>query len=148
MLSWIRNLEDSWLGRWRYVLLGEWSNCKHLDSVHKKLVHDLKSKCNVDVNESLLKVIIGGGIDGLKGESSITQLCPKTGCYIGAIRYSDEESCRTPTNASNGAENQPCLALRLIHGAVNELQGEENRNREPIILVLDSEVQVCFSSFL
>ncbi|XP_021889373.1 separase isoform X3 [Carica papaya] len=138
----LRNLEDSWLGRWRYVLLGEWSNCKHLDSVHKKLVHDLKSKCNVDVNESLLKVIIGGGIDGLKGESSITQLCPKTGCYIGAIRYSDEESCRTPTNASNGAENQPCLALRLIHGAVNELQGEENRNREPIILVLDSEVQM------
>ncbi|KAJ0007712.1 hypothetical protein Pint_29731 [Pistacia integerrima] len=56
----LRKVEDSWLGHWKYMFLGEWSNCKNLDKILKKLARDLKIKCKVDVNESLLRVVLGG----------------------------------------------------------------------------------------
>ncbi|CAB79252.1 putative protein [Arabidopsis thaliana] len=117
----LRNLEASWLGPWRCLLLGEWSNYKLPDSAQKKLVNDLKSKCKMEVNEMLLKVILGG-----------------RGGYL----Y-EEDSCKTPTAASNISESRHELALKLIHDAASKLgQQDGHENREPIILVLDPEVQM------
>ncbi|BFG35046.1 hypothetical protein CerSpe_213200 [Prunus speciosa] len=136
-----RNLEDSWFGPWRCVLLGEWSNCKQLDLVHKKLVQDLKSKCKVDIDESLLKVILGGSKYAFEGGAYVSQLCFKKGCYIGKAGCSEEEKCLTSPGEYNGIEKQSELAFQLIHEAVNELEGLCSVNREPIILVLDFEIQ-------
>uniref|UniRef100_A0A2N9IGR6 separase n=1 Tax=Fagus sylvatica TaxID=28930 RepID=A0A2N9IGR6_FAGSY len=136
----LRNIEDSWLGHWKYVLLGEWSNRKHLDLTYKKLVHDLKSKCKLDVNESLLKVILGGSKYAFEGEACISRLCLRSGCYVGRAGYCNEAKCGTSSNASVGVDKQSELAFQLIQEAVNELEGEDSVNREPIILVLDSEM--------
>lgn len=136
-----RNLEDSWLGPLRYVLLGEWSNRKHLDLVHKKLVHDLKSKCKLEVDESLLYVILGGSKFAFE-EAGVLQLCFRSGCYVDKVGYSDEANCGTSYNASNGVDKQYELAFQLVQEAVKKLEGEDSINREAIILVLDCEVQV------
>ncbi|XP_010433961.1 PREDICTED: separase-like [Camelina sativa] len=140
----LRNLEASWLGPWRCLLLGEWSNYKLPDSVQKKLVNNLKSKCKMEVNEMLLKVILGGGTENLKGEACVAQLSLRNGCYVGRGGYLyEEDSCKTPTAASNISESRHELALKLIHDAAAKLgQQDEHENREPIILVLDPEVQM------
>ncbi|XP_065870788.1 separase isoform X2 [Euphorbia lathyris] len=137
----LRKLEDVWFGPWRYVLLGELSNFKHLDSVQKKLVSNLKSKCKLDVSESILKVILGGGRYALDGEAFIFDLLlSRKGCFIGKGAYSEEEMCETLVKET-GAQKLSDLAIQLIYEAVNELE-EDFVNREPLILVLDSEVQM------
>ncbi|KAL5787518.1 hypothetical protein ACOSP7_004467 [Xanthoceras sorbifolium] len=136
----LSKLEDLWLGPWKYMLLGEWSNCMRLDSIHKKLSRDLKSKCKVDVNENILRVILGGLKCGCRVEE-YTQLCLDKGCYIGTVGSYDENRCRTPTKGMNGVEMFSELAYELIHEAVNELE-EDSVNREPTVLVLDCEVQM------
>ncbi|XP_010448796.1 PREDICTED: separase isoform X2 [Camelina sativa] len=140
----LRNIEASWLGPWRCLLLGEWSNYKLPDSVQKKLVNNLKSKCKMEVNEMLLKVILGGGTENLKGEACVAQLSLRNGCYVGRGGYLyEEDNCKTPTAASNISESRHELALKLIHDAAAKLgQQDEQENREPIILVLDPEVQM------
>ncbi|KAE8727211.1 putative Kinetochore protein ndc80 [Hibiscus syriacus] len=93
------NLEDSWLGPWRHELLGDCLECENLNTVHKKLVRNLKSKCKVDINESYLKLVLG------------------------AAKFYIEEVC---------------LSKRLV----NELHWEDTISREPIILILDLDVQM------
>lgn len=141
MIPLTRNLEDSWLGPFRYVLLGQWSNRKHLDLVHKKLVHDLKSKCKLEVNESLLNVILGGSKDAFE-EAGVLQLCLRRGYSVDKVGYRDEANRGTSFDVANGIEKQDELAFQLVQEAVKKLEGEETINREAIILVLDCEVQV------
>ncbi|VVB12005.1 unnamed protein product, partial [Arabis nemorensis] len=140
----LRNLEASWLGPWRCLLLGDLSNYKLPDSVQKKIVNDLKSKCKMEVNEMLLRVILGGGIENFKGEACIAQISLRNGCYVGRGGYLyEEDSCKTPTTASNISESRHGLALKLIHEAAAKLEQQDgHENREPIILVLDPEVQM------
>ncbi|CAA7060137.1 unnamed protein product [Microthlaspi erraticum] len=140
----LRNLEASWLGPWRCLLLGDLSNFNLPNSVQRKLVKDLKSKCKMEVNEMLLKVILGGGIENFKGEACIAQLSLRNGCYVGRGGYLyEEDSCKTPTAASNVSESRHGLALQLIHDAASKLeQHDGDEDREPIILVLDPEVQM------
>ncbi|KAK2664690.1 hypothetical protein Ddye_003264 [Dipteronia dyeriana] len=133
----LSKLEDLWLGPWKYMLLGEWSNSKRLDSIHKKLSRDLKSKCKVDVNENLLRVILDGLKCGCKTEE-YTELCLSKGCYIGNVG-SNYEDCRMP---SKGVEKFSELAYQLIQEAVDELEEEDSVNREPTVLVLDCEIQM------
>ncbi|KAK9290720.1 hypothetical protein L1049_008894 [Liquidambar formosana] len=137
----LRDLEDSWLGPWKYLLLGEWSDCRRLDSIKKKLVHDLKCKYKVDVNESLLKGILGGAKYAFEKEECFSQIFLNKGCYIGRVRYHDGERCETLLDTC-GVESLSGLAFQLILEAANELEEEECVNREPIILVLDCEVQM------
>ncbi|XP_048596928.1 separase-like isoform X3 [Brassica napus] len=140
----LRTLEDSWLGPWRCLLLGGLSNFKLPDSVQKKLIKDLKSKCKMEINEMLLKVILGGGMEDIKGEACVAQLSLRNGCYVGRGGYLyEEDSCKTPTAAPNISESRHVLALQLIHEAATKLEQQDgHENREPIILVLDPEVQM------
>lgn len=128
------------------MLLGEFSNCKHLDSVQKKLIRNLKSKCKMDVNESFLKVILGGryALDG--GDFFADLVYLEKSCFIGKTLYSDEETCQTLYNEPEGIEKLSDLAIQLLHDALNELE-EDSLNREPIILVLDCDIQVCLPWF-
>ncbi|KDP43629.1 hypothetical protein JCGZ_16916 [Jatropha curcas] len=136
----VRKLEDIWFGSLRHVLLGELSNHNHLDSVLKKLKCNLKSKCKVDINESFLKVTLGAGRCALDGEVCVSDLLSlRKGCFIGKALYSDGKTHED--NKSEGVRKLPDLAIQLLSEAVNELE-EDSVNREPVILVLDSEVQM------
>lgn len=135
-----RTIEDSWLGPWKYILLGGWSNRKHVDSVLNTLVLNLKSKCKMDVNEGLLKIILEGSEDVLVGFDS--KLYSRKGCFVGRARFYDKEKSNPFQNALNGVDKLSTLALKLIQDAKKELEGEDGTSREPIILVLDYDVQV------
>ncbi|XP_038681739.1 separase isoform X2 [Tripterygium wilfordii] len=140
--NFLRNLEDSWLGPWRYMLLGGWSKHGILDRVHKMLMRDLKTKCKMDVNESFLNVFIGGARHAFEEETNVEWLCSKKGCYVGKAGFCNEENIEKLPNTSNGIKKLTELAFQLIQEAIDELEEEENVKRESIILVLDSEVQM------
>ncbi|KAK6945493.1 hypothetical protein RJ641_013037 [Dillenia turbinata] len=126
----LRELEDSGLGPWKYLLLGELSDSKKLDTVNKKLVRDLKVKCKMEVNQNLLRLIIGSGKDACENKLFVSQLLLGKGCCISRVECFDE---RIPKVSPE--------TLQLIVAATNALE-EECTKREPIILVLDSEVQM------
>ncbi|XP_038885485.1 separase isoform X3 [Benincasa hispida] len=126
-------IEDSWLGPWKFMLLGDWSNRKHVDFVLNSLVLNLKSKCKLDVNESLLKVILEVSEEVLEAFDS--KLYSRKGCIVGRASFYDKER-------SNELDQVSGLAFKLIQDAKKELQGEDNTSREPIILVLDYDVQM------
>ncbi|GMI87982.1 EXTRA SPINDLE POLES, RADIALLY SWOLLEN 4, homolog of separase, HOMOLOGY OF SEPARASE 1 [Hibiscus trionum] len=124
----LSNLEDSWLGPWKHVLLGDCLDCESLNTVHKKLARDLKSKCQMSISESYLKLVLGAAKSDIE-EACLSKQCLQKGCYIGAAK-------------SNGIDSVSALASRLIRKAANELHWEDTISREPIILVLDLDVQM------
>ncbi|XP_052490247.1 separase isoform X2 [Gossypium raimondii] len=132
----LSNLEDSWLGPWRHVLLGDCLDCRSLNTVHKKLVQDLKSKCKMDINESYLKLVLGAAKFDIE-EACLSLRCLRKGCYTGKLEHHEQENSQT-----NGIDDVSALASQLIREAVNELHMEDAICREPIILVLDLEVQM------
>ncbi|KAG2326377.1 hypothetical protein Bca52824_009105 [Brassica carinata] len=133
----LRNLEDTWLGPWRHLLLAESSNNSKLHkSTQKKLVEELREKCNMEVNETLLKVFLGNDTaDG--GDAWISQLCSKNGCYIGSDHIDEENG----TSISDDLQIRYRLALQLIRDSGIKLE-DYNEKGEPIILVLDHEIQM------
>ncbi|TKY71312.1 Separase protein [Spatholobus suberectus] len=137
----LRNLEESWFGSWKCLLLGQWLNCKSFDLVLKKLVNDLRSKCKLDVNEGLLKIILGGSKYVCDGKALVSQLCSKKDCYIAKVGYCDEAR-KGMLNAANGFGMSSEVAFELLNEALNVLEVDDSVNREPIILVLDYEVQM------
>lgn len=126
------------------MLLGEWSDREQLDSVLEDLVCSLKSKCKMEIDESVLKVILGGSKYDFEGGPFVTQLCRKKGSYINKFGCLEEEKCMASCNDSNGGDNLSEWAYKLVSEAVNELRGlHSSVNIKPTILVLDYEVQVC-----
>nr|XP_011462140.1 PREDICTED: separase [Fragaria vesca subsp. vesca] len=139
----LKNLEDSWFGAWKLMLLGEWSDREQLDSVLEDLVCSLKSKCKMEIDESVLKVILGGSKYDFEGGPFVTQLCRKKGSYINKFGCLEEEKCMASCNDSSGGDNLSESAYKLVSEAVNELKGLHSCvNIEPTILVLDYEVQM------
>lgn len=119
--------------------MGESSNSKLHESTQKKLVEELRAKCNMEVNETLLKVFLGN--DTAKdGDSWISQLCSKNGCYIGG-HPSDHIDEENGSSISDDLQSRYRLALQLIRDSGIKLE-DYNEKREPIILVLDHEIQV------
>lgn len=117
-------------------------NCKKFDSVLKNLVNDLRSKCKLDVNEDLLKIILGGSKYVCEGKTLALQLCSKKDCYIAKVGYCDETRSGILLNAANESGMSSEVAFELLNEALNVLEVDDFVNREPIILVLDYEVQV------
>ncbi|XP_030513656.2 separase isoform X1 [Rhodamnia argentea] len=135
-------LEESWLGPWRCLLLGGSLNCTRMETVLKKLVHDLKHKCKINIDAGLLEVILGGLKLGSKTEALIPLLQSNRNCYVGSINQYVEERGSIPSFACEGAGELTELAFQLIHEAIKDLEEEVHMYTEPIILVLDSEVQM------
>ncbi|CAL5425827.1 unnamed protein product [Camellia sinensis] len=141
----LRDLEDSWFGPIvQFLLLGEWSGCEHQES-QKKLMHNLKVKCKVDAHESLIKVNIGGAKHICEREESILQLILNKGCFIDGVGYCNQERWGTYADTSDVVESLSKKALKLILEAAREVEEEECLNREPVILVLDFDVQVFWA---
>ncbi|OWM84928.1 hypothetical protein CDL15_Pgr027715 [Punica granatum] len=137
----LRKLEDLWLGPWKYLLLGGLINSSHLDSLHRKLMRDLKSKCKVDASEALVRVILGGAKSASEAETFIPELHSKRSCHICCITQHDEAR-PDRTSTSDRADKLSSLASQLVQQAISELEVEDDAHREPTILVLDCEVQM------
>lgn len=140
----LRNLEDSWLGPWRCLLLGELSECELLDSLVKKLSDHFRCKARADVHESLLKVILGGAKYGCEKENCISQMVINKGCHLhGGVHGNSKVSYKTSTEVENLCDS----VYKSIFDEVQEMEETESMSRRPVILVLDLEVQVCLLVF-
>ncbi|CAN1263571.1 ESP1 [Linum perenne] len=141
----LRSLEEKWFGPWRIVLSTGLSNSKEMDVVESKLTRDLKSKCKVNANQILLKVILGAG-DELDAELCVKLLLSvKNGCIVGQPGLSEEGSFEAKPEDSEAVKRQTDLAAKLLHEALNkvkELKEQISVSREAAILVLDHEVQM------
>ncbi|KAI3788961.1 hypothetical protein L2E82_01744 [Cichorium intybus] len=129
----LRDVEDLWFGPWKLLLLGECSDNKHLDSLQKKLMNDLKSESKIDVHESILKVIIGGGGHAASlQEEWLSESILKKGCFVGGSKCHSHETHHVPYPTKQD----------LILNAISEIGKEDLADRKPVILVLDFEIQM------
>ena len=94
----IRDVEDSWLGTWKYLLLGMWPSCNHLDSIKKSLSRD---------------------------EMDLLQHVVTNKCYVGLT-----------------SEETSMLLFNSMLEMSDSVDQAECISGKPIILVLDTEVQV------
>ncbi|GMH28096.1 hypothetical protein Nepgr_029939 [Nepenthes gracilis] len=136
----LRDVEELWFGQWKYLLLGQWLDSKLLNSIVKQLVHDLKVRFKVDVNESLLKVVLGTVKFINREKLCIPRLFLEKGCYIGRVGVFDQE--RYSALGERAVECIPNSVFESLLAAANKLEEEHCTNREQVILVLDSQVQM------
>ncbi|KAI3715733.1 hypothetical protein L6452_22720 [Arctium lappa] len=137
----LRDMENLWFGSWKHLLLGEWID-KHLDSLQKKLMKDLKSKCKVDVHESILKLVIGGARHASQRVECLSQLILSRGCYVGGIECINGESPGEYSRKQDGFDNLSLSVSELILNAIHEIEEEDFADREPVILVPDFDIQM------
>lgn len=118
----LRNMEESWFGAWRYLLLGRWLDCRHLNSVVRELVCEIKLRYKYDINEGVLKLVLGGIKPANLAKEGIPFLFLQKGCYIGCIKDRDGESCNLQNEARNGADYVPACIIELMLTAVGKLE--------------------------
>ncbi|KAK4739682.1 hypothetical protein R3W88_003379 [Solanum pinnatisectum] len=139
LANFLRNLEDSWLGPWRCLLLGELSECELLDSLVKKLYDHFRCKAGADVHESLLKVILGGAKYACEKENCISQMVINKGCHLhGGGHGNSKVLCKTSTEVESLCDS----VYKSIIDKAQEIEETESMSRRPVILVLDLEVQM------
>ncbi|XP_074358633.1 separase isoform X1 [Apium graveolens] len=122
----LRDIEEKWFGPWKFLLCSDWSDCKHLKLATNKLAEDLKVKCNVDLHESLLRVILAGGQHACESTRCVPELILNKGCHVDGVECNIDEMS---------------MALKLILETIHGLE-DICVTREPIILVLDHEIQM------
>lgn len=132
-------MEDSWLGPWRCLLLGNHSNCELVDKILVKLIDDLKRKCKIEAHESLLKAILCGAGSVAESEACVSQLLSYKG-YLGRGNCRGKEIF-----GSTSSYGEIGISCGLPHQMILEAMGvvaEEDVEREPVVLVLDVDVHM------
>ncbi|KAL7119495.1 hypothetical protein ACP275_02G066600 [Erythranthe tilingii] len=61
----LQDMEDLWLGTWKYLLLGEWPDCSHLDTIEKNLFEDEEHLLQLVVTK---KCYVGQGSEASSSE--------------------------------------------------------------------------------
>ncbi|PWA66399.1 separase [Artemisia annua] len=130
----LRDMEDLWFGPWKYLLLGGLLNCKHPDSVNKKLMKDLKFKCKINISESILRSVISSASSQQK--ECLSELILKKGCYIGG------KQCDNDTSPGENSSSLSSLVSDFLTNAIHEIGDEDFVDREPVILVPDFDIQM------
>ena len=136
----IRRLEDSWLGPWRCLLRADHTDFKCLDSVLAKLKRSLECKCKLDANISVLRIIMGGSQSVTDVEACIAQMILYKGC-LGRGMCCGAESFRVFSSEVGETKTISDSIRSLILEAFNNTI-QDAIEREPIVLVLDSDLQV------
>ena len=137
-------MEESWFGPWKFLLLGRGLDSEPLDSAVKELLHEIKVGLGSVVNESILKVVIGSIRSNNLEQERIPWHFLKKGCYISRVEDGNEDKCSSLDKAYDGADSVSGSLLELMVTTVNKLEAEYCTRREPVILVLDSDIQVTF----
>ncbi|PIA27894.1 hypothetical protein AQUCO_07400019v1 [Aquilegia coerulea] len=121
----VRNIEESWFGPWKCLLLGE--PCKY----------------EFKANENHLKVILGGASSVSETVECICQMLLQKG---GITRWGFSPIKKLDLSSYGSAQ------LESLSGMLHQLISEANQeleagciNRLPVILVPDSDVQVSYS---
>ncbi|KAL1827171.1 separase isoform X3 [Daucus carota subsp. sativus] len=123
----LRDIEEKWFGPWKFLFCSDWSDCKHLDLAINKLADDLKVKCDVNLHESLLRVILAGGQHACDSSRCVPNLILNNGCHVDGVECNIDEMS---------------MVFKLILETIHEFEEDLCVNREPIILVLDHEIQM------
>lgn len=130
-----RRLEDSWLGPWKYLLLGHLYDNNHLSSLERKLMDELRLKYKVTVSNDLLRVILVGAMYASEIREHGLQLILNKGCFIGG-------SCKDLSNSSSKVRSLSMDVFQMVLEEEYAAEDIEQLTKKPVILVLDSEIQV------
>lgn len=137
-----RELEDSWLGPWKYLLLGHLSDNNHLSSLERKLMDEFKRlKCKVTVSNDLLRVILVGAMYASEIQEHGLQLILNKGCFIGG-------SCKDLSNSSSEVRSLSMDVFQMVLEGERAVEDIEQLTKKPVILVLDSDIQVLLLFYL
>nr|GEZ64511.1 hypothetical protein [Tanacetum cinerariifolium] len=79
----LRTLEDSWLGPWKRMLAGEWSEYDDLDEKVQEIKRMLSENKVMDVDEMSIKAAIERAQHFFNAEEYIAKLILNHECYIG-----------------------------------------------------------------
>ncbi|KAG1342225.1 putative Separase [Cocos nucifera] len=135
----LKSMEESWLGPWRCLLLGQHSDPQYMDITVSKLIRYLKAQFKVEVNDTTIRAILGGAKSVDDAEACISQVLLYKG-YFGRGACCGEERFGALWAACHaGIESVSELVHSLIQEAIKK---QEPIHRDPIILVLDSDVQM------
>ncbi|PIA27888.1 hypothetical protein AQUCO_07400015v1, partial [Aquilegia coerulea] len=135
----VRSVEETWLGPWKCLLLGERLDSMCLDSVLSRMTSALKRKYQFGVNENLLRVILGGAKSVSEIEKCISQMLLHKGC-IASMGNFPHKKCDGSSVACAQDESLSTLLHQLLVESGCELDVE--CDRQSIIMVLDSDVQM------
>ncbi|XP_021774969.1 separase-like isoform X2 [Chenopodium quinoa] len=129
------DIEEKWLGQWKYLLLGRWLDTDPLKCAVKEFMDNTrKDGCILDINESIVKIVIGG-IKSINMEKlKIPKSFLEKGCFIGSII----DSVRGLDKEYDGVH----YVSDLLIAAANQVELECCSRREPVVLVLDSDIQM------
>ncbi|XP_039791546.1 separase-like isoform X3 [Panicum virgatum] len=132
----LKNMEKSWFGPWKCLLLGHQLSDKDIDAASASIITGLETK--LEVNPTLIKAIIGGALSVDEVQECVHQLVLYKGYFgrggcCGKDRLRAFSSCQIEDEA---LETLKCL----ITNALYELP--EPADRDPVILVLDVNVQM------
>ncbi|XP_020266857.1 separase [Asparagus officinalis] len=135
----LKSMEDSWLGPWACLLLGELSDVDSVSKMVKELINELELHCEVEANVSLLTAILGGSKSIADAEACISQFLLYKG-YFGRGACCGKERLRVFSTACTKKISIPENVYKVIVEMVDQVA--EPADREPVILVLDSDVQM------
>uniref|UniRef100_J3LHH6 separase n=1 Tax=Oryza brachyantha TaxID=4533 RepID=J3LHH6_ORYBR len=134
----LKNMEESWLGPWKCLLLGYHSTDQHIEAALANLIAALESEFKFEVNPVLIKVILGGATSVDEVHDCVSQLIMYKG-YFGRGGCCGKDRLRA--FSSCGIESEALETVEcLITSTVNELT--EPVDRDPVIFVLDTNVQM------
>ncbi|XP_020596720.1 separase-like, partial [Phalaenopsis equestris] len=133
----LKAMNHEWIGSWECLLLGEGLDAKSLKNFAEKLTNSLNSQCDFIFNDNLIKVILSGASSVLDAEACIFQSLLFNG-FFGWGGCSGMHKIKT--FAYHNKRVRPIL--KSIKSLISKAVGEGmNVIRQPIILVLDSDVQ-------
>ncbi|XP_078151453.1 separase-like isoform X2 [Carex rostrata] len=134
----LRNIDESWFGPWGCLLRGYPINDQNKELLVPTLINHLEPLINSEVNPSLVKAILGGSNSLEDAKVCISQLLSYGGSF-GQGGYCGEDRFRAFSVSRDLGSEIPKSIDRVLREA---FCGPMLINREPVILVLDTDVQV------
>lgn len=136
----LKAMEDSWLGPWACLMLGERLDTYPLSAIIPKLKNELKHHCQVESSDSLISAVLNGSTSVSEAEACISQLMLYNG-YIGFGACCRDETLKASTTVCSKETRTISESVhKLITEAISKF--EQPSDRDAVILVLDSDVQM------
>ncbi|XP_047080035.1 separase-like [Lolium rigidum] len=135
----LENMEELWLGPWKCLLLGHQLADQHSEgeAVLENLITGLESEFKLEVDQALIKVILGGVASVGELKECVSQLILYKG-YFGRGGCCGRDRLRAFSCQID--DDALVIIEHLCNGILTELAGPVDR--KPVILVLDTDVQM------
>ncbi|CAL5019775.1 unnamed protein product [Urochloa decumbens] len=134
----LKDMEKSWFGPWKCLLLGHRLSDQDIEAALSSIIAGLKKHSKVVLNPALIKAILGGAASVDEVQECVHQLILYKG-YIGRGGCCGKDRLRAFSSCQ--IDNEALEILKcLMTSAAHELP--EPVDRDPVILVLDANVQM------